>query len=198
MANAPDLQVYEDIKAQLQAKITVASLAAIGYERESSSILEVQLWNNQFKAMEEGKFTPVAYPFIIVGFVQSQPWKQLGNGVQFMDPFDIRIRIVFEWFSDGDNHDLDVNEAKMQFQLRQLVYEALQEFEPTCACKMVRISEESDEDHDNIIQYVQTYRSNLIDSTMQRPVGGSETTAPVTLDVVITPVTEITPELPIS
>lgn len=196
MSNAPDLQVYEDIKTRLQARITPAALKTIGYEVEGTSTLEVQLWNNQFKAMADGKFSLVQFPFIIVGFVQSQPWKQLGNGVQFLDPFDVRIRIIFEWFSDGDAHDVDVNEAKMQFQVRQLVYEALQEFEPTCACKMVRISEQSDEDHDNIIQYVQTYRSNLIDSTMQRPIGGTEA-GTITLEIDPNIVTEITLEEPI-
>lgn len=190
---APDEQVYLDIKAQLQAKITQATLAAVGFKSEWSGLIEVELFNNQFANSENGQWTPKALPMIVVGFVQAQPWKQIGNGVQFLDPFDIRIHIILEWFNDGDNSDVDINEAKIQMRIRQLVYEALQEFEPTAACKMVRIDETLDEDHTNMIHYIQTYRSNLIDSTMMRPVGGISSGA-ITLEQDLNIVTVITPE----
>src|ERR1035437_597166 len=111
-------QVFLDIQAQLLATITQSALAGIGIQTEQP--ITVELFNNQIariKALDESRYIPKSYPFIIVGFVSPLPFKQLGMGYQMIDPLIIRIHIMREFYDAGDGtNDQDL----IMFDLRNL------------------------------------------------------------------------------
>jgi hypothetical protein len=135
----------------------------------------IRVWNNQHEKLKEdteegAKSMMIWTPALLVEFTAPEEILQLGNGVQLYDPLDIRIHILQDEL-DAGNGEMEQN--LNVFALKQRVYAALQEFEPNGACAFVRVNEEQDYDHTNLYHYIQTYRTNYVDDSMNRPVNGT-------------------------
>lgn len=178
-------QVYLDLKARLEATLTKAAMAAIGVPTEADFIT-VLLFENQFERMEQGEEIPMPLPCVIISFSGPNEWKQLGEGVQMLDPFIINAHVCKEIYdASTDNVSIAAGVIGLQdlpmFDLKQLVHKQLQEFEPTNVAKMVRFDEILDEKIKNINHHILRYRSNLIDTDTARPVGGTMSAPPYTI-----------------
>lgn len=182
-------QVFLDIKALLESKITQAALAAIGIVTEAPFIT-VMLFENQFKRMAEGEQIPFPLPAVIISFSGPNEWKQLGTGVQMLDPFIINAHICMEFYdASTDNVSVAagvINDQNLPiFDLKQLVYKTMQYFEPTNTAMLVRFEDTLDEDTKEFYHWLQRYRSNLIDTDAQQPQGGIMSAPPYTMDLTL-------------
>jgi len=127
--------------------------------------IHINVWNNQLAEMEKGEQMTFPLPSAFVEVISDTPTIQLGNGVQLYDPLTVRIHVLHEKYNTQEYFyaDFDVYDVK------QLVYLALQKFEPTNACTFVRISESQDNNHDNVYHYIIDFATNLMDFSAQEP-----------------------------
>lgn len=142
--------LYEDIREQIE---------------DNTSVTFVRLWNNQIQLSEDGQQIPFPFPACFIDFPLIE-WAQRGKGTQNSD-LTIRIHICFESFhTDKNEEDLAL------FDLREEVYLALQDFKPTNAGKLLRISEQTDTRHSNIYHWIMDFTTTYMDSVAQYPRGG--------------------------
>jgi hypothetical protein len=143
------------------------------------------VWNNQYEKLknppEEGQaFYAFDFPALFVEFVSPYQINQLGNGVQIYDPLYVNIHIIGKMIDAGDGtfeQNLEI------FDIKDNVRNAFQKFCPDKCCEWVRINESSDDDHNNLYHFIQQYQTNYVDSGMQEPVNGLETTPPTPLEI---------------
>jgi hypothetical protein len=160
--------LYSEIREQLE---------------DETSAVHVRLWNNQIRLSEEGQQIPFEFPAIFIDFPFIS-WKQLGKGTQITDEgFIVRLYICFSSFHTSENEeDLEV------FTLRNEVYLAMQDFQPTGAGKLERVSEQTDVNHTNMYMWVMDFKTSYQDITAQYPrntVEGTITTLEITEDLQI-------------
>jgi hypothetical protein len=155
-------------------------------ETEVPSIQFIQMYNRQFDLIDQGEGGSLIYSFpfpcVFVEFVSPSPIKQLGGGYQIYDPLLVNIHIGHELYDAGDGsmeQNLDV------FDLRTLVYKALQKFEPSGAVAFMRTEETQDTNHKAIYHFIQEYTTNYIDNGMAEPVGGVTKDPPTDLDLTV-------------
>lgn len=155
-------QLFLDIEAKLKSDLP--------------NIKFINPWNNQVDLIQDGKIYSFPLPAIFIGFAAPSEIKQLGNGNQIYDPLVIEVHIVQEFYHDAENmeRNLDI------FDLRTLVYQTLQNFEPDGCVQFIRFEEEQDVNHTNVYHFIQRYRTNYVDSTLNQPVNGIDTTPPTT------------------
>ncbi len=142
--------LYSEIREQLEGEIDG---------------VHVRLWNNQLELLKTGEQIPFQFPAVFIDFPFIE-WAQMGKGTQ-NSVLTIRIHICFESFQTAENEeDLDI------FDLREEVYLALQDFKPTSAGKLMRISEQTDTKHSNIYHWIMDYNTSYQDVVAQFPRGG--------------------------
>jgi hypothetical protein len=140
--------LYEEIRAQIETAAT--------------SIKHVRLWNNQVRLSEEGQQIPFQTPACFIDFPLIQ-WVQKGKGTQD-SRFTVRIYVIFESFhTDENEEDLEV------FTVRDEVYMALQDFKPTDAGKLMRITEQTDTNHTNLYTWIIDFETQYLETLAQFP-----------------------------
>lgn len=164
-----EAELYTAIKTRLNSLVP-----SIGF---------IAMYNNQVEKLlsqEPGDYMNSTYDFprpaVFIQFVPPQEIQQLGNGVQIYDPLVIVVHILHEKFNDlagNQEENLEV------FALKQLIFKALNKFEPAGASGFARTSEEQDYDHTNLYWYKQEYTTNYIDAAMMEPVDGVDSISPV-------------------
>ena len=141
--------LYQELRTQLEG---------------NTSANHVRLWNNQISLSEQGEQIPFQTPAVFIDY-PSIEWLSVGKGVQTAD-LTIRFYVVFESFATSENEeDLDV------FDLREEVYLALQDFKPTDAGKLTRISENTDITHTNLYVWQMDYVTKYTDTVAFYPRG---------------------------
>ncbi len=117
----------------------------------------------------EGSSFSTQLPGIFIEFV-TENVMVLSQGVESFDPLDIKIHIIDNMIDAGDGTQ---DQNLRIFDFKHQVYLLLKQFKPTRCVPLFRVSERQDYDHDNLYHYVQTYRTNYIDNSMQTPVDGT-------------------------
>ena len=149
----------------------------------SNKIKFIHIWNNQTHWIEEGQGYDFLKPAVFIEFVNAQQIVDIGGGVQQYDPLEINLHIIHQFMDASDGtleQNLDI------FDLKQLVYAALQTWHCQGSGPFTRISEEQDYDHPHIYHFIQTFRTSYVDSSQAIPIGGYDIDP--TLDLVLTPV----------
>jgi hypothetical protein len=143
----------------------------------------VQLWNNQLRDLEGKENNSYSFPLpaCFVEFIAPQQVQQLGAGVQLFEPLIVRLHIVHEFLNNIDDtngileQDLDI------LTLKQFVYNAMQVFEPQYAVMFVRVAETINYDHNNVVEFIQDYQTNLIDNSHSDATISTPSPVPITL-----------------
>lgn len=149
------------------------------------NVTYIRLWNNQVQYAKDAIDETYPYPAIFIDFPEEIEWKQIGNGVQTVDPLMIRLHIVHDFY---DAQDGTMGQDLAILELAQKVYTSLQEWMPNIPLGVfVRVMEVQDKDHPNLYHFIQTYQTTWIDTAMKRPVNGSVTTEPLDLQLDINP-----------
>jgi len=128
-----------------------------------------QIWNNQTRDESEGKMYDYPKPAVFVEFTNLEDIQQLGNGNQIYNDMSVRLHVVQDFYNATDGNGIEEQNLTI-FDLTQQIYRALNKFEPTGAAALVRTGEQQQSDHTNIYEFVQDYRTNLIDLTNDEPV----------------------------
>lgn len=129
-----------------------------------------QVWNNQTTFEAEGTHYNYPKPAVFVEFANLEDIEQLGNGNQIYNDMIIRLHIVQDFYNATDG--LGVEEQNLTiFDLTQKVFAGLNKFEPSGAVALVRVAEQHKSDHTNIYEFIQDYRTNLVDLTTDEPSG---------------------------
>lgn len=176
---------------------------------EAEGVNYIRLWNNQLNDMVEGTFSEAATyndnhvtPFIFIEFVSPMNISTLGNGNQVYEDLFIKLHLIYD-FTDAQDGTMGQDLLVLQF--AQAVYVALQDWMPSTVTitgnfagtyqvpvgSMVRMEEEQDFNHSNLYHFIQTYKTNYVDSSRNRPIGGQLASANTTLDLIVNPVTEL-------
>lgn len=145
-----------------------------------ANIKHIAVYNDQLGLVDNRTSVSYPYPAVFIEMVTDIPARSVGNGVQLYEPLDIRIHIVHEQL-DSQLGTLDENLDVLD--LKDLVYQNLQMFEPNGASTFFRISEVQDYEHSNIYHYIQTYRTTYLDAAMILPVGGVPAALPITAEI---------------
>lgn len=149
------LTLYQEIRTQI--------------ETAAPSVQHVRLWNNQVRLSDEGQQIPFQTPAVFIDFPLIT-WVQKGKGTQD-SRFTVRVHIVFESFhTDENEEDLEV------FTLRDEVFLALQDFKPTDAGKLMRISEQTDTNHTNLYVWVIDFETQYLETLAQYPRNSQQAT----------------------
>lgn len=128
-----------------------------------------QIWNNQTSQEKEGQLYDYPKPAVFVEITNQSDIQELGNGSQIYNDLLVRLHIVHEFYNSVDEFGIEEQDLTI-FDLTQRCYFALNKFEPTGAVALVRSSEQQQFDHANIYEFVQEYRTNLIDPLLNAPV----------------------------
>jgi len=147
----------------------------------------VQVWNNQLETDGENKMYSFAYPALFVEIVSPGQIIQLGNGVQHYEPLIVRLHILQEFYNATDGNGILEQDLTI-FDLRQIVYEGMQGWEPDNCVAWVRTGETQDTNHSNVYHFIQEYTTSYVDSTMERPVDGLTKTPPTDYSGVVSKV----------
>ena len=166
--------LYLDIIARIRSKITEAVLP------------HIDIWNNQIEQMEAQELYTFPVPAVFIELVNTQDVQQLGKGLQIYNDLTIIFHVVHQQLDAGDGFQ-DRNDEV--FDLKQTLYAALDNFEPDGAGMFARQSETEDKSHTNIYHFLQQYKTNFVDISRQKPIGGVFTTPPTDLE--INPVTVV-------
>ena len=159
-------EVFTNISAYLQS-----SLTAYG-------VTYVRMWNNQLADIKDGTFTAQtalynntqATPIVLVEFVSPMTINTLGNGDQFYEDLTINLHLIYD-FTDSQDGTMDQDLLVLDF--AQAVYFALQDYMPNIPIgAMYRVAEQHDFDHSNLYHFIQTYKTNFVDSIRNRPISG--------------------------
>lgn len=153
----------------------------------------VQLWNNQMQdlAGKENNSYSFPLPACFVEFVAPSEILQLGAGVQMFDPLIVRLHIVHEFLNNIDDTNGMLEQDLSILDLKQSVYFTMQNFEPNNAVMFVRGSESNSDNHNNVIEFVQDYKTNLIDNSHSDATLSIPSGAPITLVPTFTKVTSL-------
>jgi len=127
----------------------------------------IAVWNNQVEQLSKGTSYNFQMPAIFIEFVTNEVIV-LGSGVESFDPLDIKIHIVDDMIDAGDGTQ---DQNLRIFEFKHQVYTLLKQFKPSHCVPLFRVNEKQDYDHNNLYHYIQTYRTNYIDNSMQTPVG---------------------------
>lgn len=159
--------------------ISVQFLAVTGHTAGNSWTLTIeaaqtvkfcQVWNNQTTFEAEGQMYDYPKPAVFIEFANLEDIQQLGNGNQIYNDILVRLHIVQEFYNATDG--LGIEEQNLTiFDLTQAIFKGLNRFEPTGAAAMVRTAEGHKSDHNNIYEFIQDYKTNLIDLSLDAPVG---------------------------
>lgn len=143
----------------------------------------VQLWNNQTEDLRSAENPSYSFelPAVFVEFVPPTDIQQLGDGAQIYDPLIVRLHIVHEFLNNISDtngmmeQDLDILE------LKESVFATMQRFTPNMAVAFVRVSETMDYNHNNVVEFIQDYKTNLIDDSRSDDKINVPSSAPITL-----------------
>ncbi len=153
----------------------------------------VQLWNNQMEDLKNPENNSYSFPLpaVFVEFIAPSDIQQLGDGSQIYDPLIVRLHIIHEFLNNISDtngileQDLDILE------LKESVFATMQRFTPNMAVAFVRVSEAADYNHNNVVEFIQDYKTNLIDDSRSDAVLDTPSGVPITLDLTITKVDSI-------
>lgn len=167
-----------------------------------TSVQYIRLWNNNLEMLLEGKDEPYQLPVIFVEFPDNIQWMQIGNGCQEAD-IDIKLHIVTQFY---DAMDGTVSQDLFALKMAQDVYKAFQDWMPSTVTiptegqyaayagtynvpvgVMVRSGDEQDKNHGEVYHFIQTYTTTIVDSDMDRPVGGTLAVPPLNYELDVNP-----------
>jgi hypothetical protein len=132
----------------------------------------IRMWNNQFAEWikEKGQgIGAVQYPSILIEFSHNE-FEQMGNGIQLYDALLVKLHIIDKQIDSPTPGDHEQN--LYVYALADAVYAALQSFKPPGAINFVRVSHNPDFHHGNLYHFISTFKTNYIDNSQQKPVGG--------------------------
>jgi hypothetical protein len=143
----------------------------------------VQLWNNQTEDLRSAENPSYSFPLpaVFVEFVPPADIQQLGDGAQIYDPLIVRLHVVHEFLNNIDDvngmmeQDLDI------LNLKESVFATMQRFTPNMAVAFVRVSETMDYNHNNVVEFIQDYKTNLIDDSRSDDKINVPSSTPITL-----------------
>ena len=174
-------QLYTDVRTRLLSQVDGGGHPYIKF---------CQVWNNQMGGRDADQKDMYAFPLPAVFLEINSPdsIEQLGNGAQ-LQVLTLRVHIFHEFYNNTDTTNGMMEQDLAIFALRDVVYGALQKYEPSGAVAMVRIAEMQDYDHDNVYHFIQEYQTNYIDNSRVEPIGYIEVTGTGvgTIDVTATP-----------
>ena len=157
-------QLYTQIKTQLLTLVDDNSIPLINF---------VDRWNNQIENLrnkDESMEYPYNFPAVFIEFDSPNEIQSIGNNVQIYDPLNVILHIVWSELDTGDGN-MENNFNVINF--KQQVYLLMSLFRPTNTSNFVRFEEKQDYNHDNIYEYVQSYKCTFMDYDAQLPLGGS-------------------------
>ena len=152
-----------------------------------------QVWNNQVKHIQaelEGTIAEgmpnYAFPLpaVFVELISQHPILQNGNRIQSYDELIVRIHYVHEFYNATKEGFMD--EDFLIFEQTQRLYAMLQGFEPDGAVAFVRVAETEDTTHNMIYHFIQDYKTNLVDNTLDAPHGYIEKPPPTDYELNLT------------
>lgn len=138
--------LFEEIKNRLIDR--VPELKTIG------------LFNNQFST--EKKINPFVYPAAFIEF-ESFDWKQQGRGIQIGNAA-VKIHVGFETYKTNISSTIPAfPEDDLFFDLIAKIHVALNGFDNECFTPLIRMNEQQDADHDNVLVWATTYGTQITD-----------------------------------
>lgn len=129
-----------------------------------------QVWNSQTTLEIEGHTYDFEKPAVFVEFISPNTIEQLGNGDQIYNDLIVRLHIVHEFYNAIDGNGIEEQDLTI-FDLSGACYQYLNKFEPTQAVAMVRVNESQQYNHKNVYEYLQDYKTNLVDAIIDEPIG---------------------------
>lgn len=168
----PFLALQQYIKSQLQ------------------DVQNVFIWNNNVQKLLAGEDWPYQLDTVFIDFPDFIKWDQLGNGVQSVDPLEIKFHYVSAFYDAQDgtqDQNLDI------FIKLDALRDKLQDWMPTTFTigttdalyskfagtyqaafgQFSRTGEVQDKDHGAVYHFIQSYTTSWVDQSRIRPVGGS-------------------------
>lgn len=170
-------QLYLDIIAKLRADFTEDNLP------------HIDIWNDQVNQMEDQNIYSFPTPSVFIELISTNDIQRLGGGFSIYNNLVVRVHYVHQQLDAGDG----TQERNLTvFDQKQLIFAALDNYEPNGGGMFNRTSEEQDESHTNIYHFIQDYETNYVDVSRKTPIGGIIKTPPTDLELNVVPVTEIT------
>ena len=148
----------------------------------------VQLWNNQMEdlAGKENNSYSFPLPAVFVEFVAPSEVLQMGDGAQIFDPLIVRLHIIHEFLNNIDDTNGMLEQDLAILDLKQWVYFNFQHYTPNNAVAFVRVAETIDYNHNNVVEFIQDYKTNLIDASHSDEAIGTINVPPAILQLTIT------------
>jgi hypothetical protein len=148
-----------------------------------------RMWNNNIMELLQGTDAVYELPAVFPEFPDPIKWDQLGNGIQIVDPLEIKFHVLHDFYDAQDgtqDQNIDV------FALTNKLYNALQDWMPKTFTINVtdqlypkfagtytipfgafqRTSELQDKAHPNVYHFIQSYLTTWMDVSRQRPING--------------------------
>jgi hypothetical protein len=148
-----------------------------------TSVQHVRLWNNQVNLANQNEQIPFLFPAVFIDFPTIE-WTQLSKGKQ-NSTLIVRVYIVFESFHTNENEE-DV----AVFDLRDEVYLALQNYQPSMSSALIRVAEQTDINHTNMYVWQMDFSCSFTDdvaSEPRNPQNATVTTLTLDTDLIIDP-----------
>lgn len=118
----------------------------------------INIWDNQLKNSKDGSGYSFAMPAIFLEMKQGKN-TQLGKGISMMD-YEIIFHIIDKQLNNKPNLERNLK----VFNLRNLVKQKFQLYQPSQMGRISLIKDQQDYDHDNIYHFVCTYKGALLDN----------------------------------
>jgi hypothetical protein len=178
-------QILLDIKNRLQTSPAPVTLPASLVFSKTGNF--VSLWNNTLKRLRDGKLPMTMLPLISLRYMKPLGIKTLGNVVQ---DFSMKLEVhCIHKFLNANDGLVSFDQDLSIFEFTDWTYMMLENFMPTNCGTMVRVDEDVDDDHDQIVDHIQVYEFRYIDSLLDQPVGGQIMDPPPALDITTNPMT---------
>jgi hypothetical protein len=128
--------------------------------KDTDVVKFVQIWNDQFRFMEDQQTYSFPFPCVFVEVVNDLEFNQIGGGYEQAD-IDWCIHIGQDFYNADDG----TQEQNLTiFDLRDKVVEVLSNYKPTACGLMFRTKESQDYEHTNVYHYKVYFRCGFIDS----------------------------------
>lgn len=131
-------------------------------------VMFCQMWNDQTKEDEAGDIYSFPKPAVFIEIVSPSPIEQLGKGFQIYSDLVVKLHIVHVFLNATDGNGMMEQDLTI-LDLKQSVYKIMQLYKPTGAVEMVRVSETQQYNHKNIYEFIQEYKTNLVDGVTESP-----------------------------
>lgn len=145
---------------------------------ELSGVKHVSLWNNQTNPDREKNEIPINFPAVFVEFEFLNYTNEDSDGCQKTDEVLIKLHIVQENYTWNDDEYLDFVDTVSK-KIHLYTYTDANDID----VKFVRLSEEQDTDHDQLIHWMVTFQATKYWDTSLNQRADWVDSSPINMDV---------------